>query len=454
MASWGMNCMRLGVIWDGVEPEPGNYDDKYLDGVAQRVQWATAHGIYVFLDMHQDLYSVLYSDGAPEWATLHQDRKHVTGAVWSDSYLASSAVQTSFDNFWANAPASDGIGIQDHYAAAWRHVAKRFADHPAIIGYDIMNEPFEGSSVLAGQAALLQSEFAVELAKRLGKETKSILEIAAMWQTPDGRAAIVKELNDIKLYTTFVDARNEHNRNFERTRLQPMYQRVAKAIREVDSQHALLLETSYHCNTGIYSGIEPVSCGDGNRERNQAFVPHAYDIVVDTPQIAEASNDRTTLIMKRHQETAKRLRMPMIIGEWGAFGLTADKGVVSSANALQRKFEQLLCGDTYWDYGPKIDQQVYFHTLKRSIPCRVAGQLLEYQVEPKTGEFRCRWRETGKIDAPSIIYLTESSVAGREIQLESNGTGFSVSPASSTTKDVFVTIATTGRPIERQLIVT
>ena len=38
MASWGMNCMRLGIIWDGVEPELGNYDDKYLDGVAQRAE--------------------------------------------------------------------------------------------------------------------------------------------------------------------------------------------------------------------------------------------------------------------------------------------------------------------------------------------------------------------------------------------------------------------------------
>jgi endoglycosylceramidase len=27
MRQWGMNCVRLGIIWDGVEPEPGRFDD-------------------------------------------------------------------------------------------------------------------------------------------------------------------------------------------------------------------------------------------------------------------------------------------------------------------------------------------------------------------------------------------------------------------------------------------
>lgn len=129
MRDWGMNCIRLGIIWDGVEPEPGRFADRYLDGVAERARWASQAGLYVILDMHQDLFSVLYSDGAPEWATIHEGKPHETGAVWSDSYMISPAVQTAFDNFWANSPASDGIGIQDHYAAAWQHVAERFADN-------------------------------------------------------------------------------------------------------------------------------------------------------------------------------------------------------------------------------------------------------------------------------------------------------------------------------------
>ena len=453
MAAWGMNCVRLGIIWDGVEPEPGKYDDKYLDGVAQRLDWAAKQGIYVFLDMHQDLYSVLYSDGAPEWATLHNDQEHVKGAVWSDSYLVSPAVQTSFDNFWSNSPASDGIGIQDHYAAAWRHVASRFKDHPAVLGYDIMNEPFEGTSVVPGQMALLQSKFALDLASRLGKDPESIPEIAAMWHTTDGRAAITKELNDLELYEAFVDAQAEHNRTFERTKLQPMYERVAAAIRDVDSQHALILETSYHCNTGIYSAVEPVKDANGQRDANQAFAPHAYDIVVDTPQLAEGNNDRIKLILKRHQETAHRLKMPMIIGEWGAFGESAEPGVVSSAEAIQREFEQMLCSDIYWDYGSKIAEQVYFDTLNRSIPSRVAGHLLKYECEAKSGEFSCSWQETDNVDGPSIIYLTETTVTDRKILVDGKETGFDISPAAPGNKDVYVTIPPVGTEMRRQIVV-
>ena len=74
MRAWGMNCVRLGIIWDAIEPDPGRYDDAYLDGVSQRIEWAANHGLYVFLDMHQDLFSALYSDGAPEWATLHENQ--------------------------------------------------------------------------------------------------------------------------------------------------------------------------------------------------------------------------------------------------------------------------------------------------------------------------------------------------------------------------------------------
>ena len=48
MARWGMNCIRLGILWDGVEPQPGRYDARYLDGVAIRLDWAAKHGIYVF----------------------------------------------------------------------------------------------------------------------------------------------------------------------------------------------------------------------------------------------------------------------------------------------------------------------------------------------------------------------------------------------------------------------
>ena len=44
---WGLNCVRLGIIWAGVEPEPGKYDEKYLNNIEEQVKWAAQNGIYV-----------------------------------------------------------------------------------------------------------------------------------------------------------------------------------------------------------------------------------------------------------------------------------------------------------------------------------------------------------------------------------------------------------------------
>jgi len=33
---WGLNCVRLGVIWDGLEPEPGVFNETYCKGLTGR----------------------------------------------------------------------------------------------------------------------------------------------------------------------------------------------------------------------------------------------------------------------------------------------------------------------------------------------------------------------------------------------------------------------------------
>src|SRR5690606_12996816 len=49
--------------------------------------------------------------------------------------------------------------LQDHYMGALGHLAERFAEHPAVIGYDVMNEPafangdLDATLAIAGQAA-------------------------------------------------------------------------------------------------------------------------------------------------------------------------------------------------------------------------------------------------------------------------------------------------------------
>lgn len=146
IADAGFNAMRVGIIYSGVEPTPGVYDDNYIDDIVKTVEMLNKYGILSLVDMHQDIYgSVFHGEGFPAWATLTDGLSIDSNYNFPNAYFESPAIQRAFDNFWNNTPAPDGIGLQDHYTAAWAHVAKRFANVEGVMGYDLMNEPFPGS---------------------------------------------------------------------------------------------------------------------------------------------------------------------------------------------------------------------------------------------------------------------------------------------------------------------
>lgn len=128
LADEGFTAARIGFIWAGVEPQPGVYDDAYVQKVLALDSLLARYGIRTLVDFHQDEWSQQTGgDGAPAWATL-----------------ASSADQ-SFAAFWRDQKAPDGVGIQTHFVNAWRHVAGLVAGHRNILGLDPFNEPYPGS---------------------------------------------------------------------------------------------------------------------------------------------------------------------------------------------------------------------------------------------------------------------------------------------------------------------
>ena len=142
----GINLIRLGFTWAKLEPAPGQYNEAYLDSVCDVLDRCAQYEIYVFLDMHQDLFSsVTNGDGAPEWATLTDGHKvHPTRFVWAEDYFWGKACHRAFDHFWANTPVG-GVGLQDRFSALWAHVAARLGGKEAVIGFDMFNEPFPGT---------------------------------------------------------------------------------------------------------------------------------------------------------------------------------------------------------------------------------------------------------------------------------------------------------------------
>src|SRR5579875_1608466 len=142
LAANGFDAVRVGVIWAAVEPQPGVYDDAYLASIAQTVQTLANHGIVSLLDFHQDLYNEKFQgEGAPAWAVEDGGLKN-PALGFPGNYLGNPAEWRTWDNFWKNAPAPDGVGLQDHYARAWAHVAAYFAGDKAVAGYDVLNEPW------------------------------------------------------------------------------------------------------------------------------------------------------------------------------------------------------------------------------------------------------------------------------------------------------------------------
>ena len=160
IAADGFNIVRLGIIWAGIEPghggpnqpaicTPGAPHDPhmwnqakanaYLNQVEQVVNLLGRFHIYALLDMHQDIWSSVFSgEGAPAWATCTSGNPVVIyPGRWSNNY-SNPAVDASFHNFFYNSVQGD---LQGEYDRAWHAVAERFKNNPSVIGYDPINEP-------------------------------------------------------------------------------------------------------------------------------------------------------------------------------------------------------------------------------------------------------------------------------------------------------------------------
>jgi endoglycosylceramidase len=142
----GFNTVRLGVIYKGVEPTPGAYDDAYLNDIAATEADLARHGVFSQLDFHQDMYNERFQgEGWPDWAVQDDGLPNTPQAGFPANYFAMPALIRAFDHFWANDPGPGGIGLQDRYAAAWAHVASRFVAARHTLGFDLLNEPWPGT---------------------------------------------------------------------------------------------------------------------------------------------------------------------------------------------------------------------------------------------------------------------------------------------------------------------
>lgn len=123
---------------------------------------AAAHGIYTLIDFHQDAWNAKFcGNGVPDWAAIandnfpeplypqvpvdsltgHPTRKtcdDINGNNWSEFYLSESTSSA------IGALYDNKYGLRDKFVRYWQKLASTFGNSSYIIGYELMNEPFAG----------------------------------------------------------------------------------------------------------------------------------------------------------------------------------------------------------------------------------------------------------------------------------------------------------------------
>lgn len=410
----GINIIRLGFTWAKLEPVPGEYNDAYLDDIERIVDKFAQNNIYVYLDMHQDLYApACYGDGAPAWACITDGAKaHPMKLVWAEGYFWGKAVHKAFDNFWTNRE-YNGKGLLEYFADCWAHIIKRFADKENIFGYDFLNEPFPGTDGGRVFRLLIAKLVRVTLFDK-GIDRKKLISDALHSETRHK----VLDHYDEKIFPKIVSAGAGLIYKFDTERYSPFLDRMGTAARRVTDKGILFADNCYYSNLGIPCSISPIKA-DGVREPNQCFEPHGYDIMVDTPEYKYANNGRVGTIFDEHRRTQLRLNVPVIVGEWGGFGGEGRDWLPHIAYLLD-KFDSNKWSNTYWHHCDGFTETLLMEVFCRPYPKATAGEVIQYKTYRAESRFTLAFEQKESDADESVIFVPsevkELSVDGKKVK--------------------------------------
>jgi endoglycosylceramidase len=364
LAANGFNAVRLGVLFAGVMPQPHMVDSSYLDRIDRVVQLLAARGIYVLIDFHQDLYNERYQgEGFPDWATQPGRFDNLAHAGFPLNYFTPPASR-AFDRFWNNEDS-----LQDDYRDAWTAVAARWATQDHLMGYELINEPWPGTS----------------------------------WpfcSAPEGCG------------------------RFENNKLQAMYQRVIAGIRSVDSDNIIWIEPQILFDFGVASHL-------GERPMDDAqlgFSFHNYCLPETLLQAfglkkLPACRQLEQRVFSNARATSERLGAASLLTEFGASDDLLDIGrVVDQADRNQvgwMTWSYKNWGDPTTQAQGSGAQSLFLHDndlnsakpaklalMERPYPQTVAGMPLEYGYDVAANRFHLSYSTTlpgGKAAGDSVL---------------------------------------------------
>jgi endoglycosylceramidase len=371
LADNGLNSVRLGSLWVGVEPQEDVFDDAYLDRIDELVTMLGARGVTVMLDFHQDMYNERFDgEGFPDWATfntLKQVEVPPTNCCGFPGNYFTPASLLAWDNLW-----NDRHQLWDHYRDAWTHVAQRFKGRSNVLGYELMNEPWPGTSV-------------------------------PTCMQPAGCPL------------------------FEVLRMQPFYEHVIAGIRRVDPSGMIFWDANVITNNGTANWIGALSpVADPGHNQGLAF--HHYCLLGGgfVPQIPPGqdpfcSQAQKPFTMQMQRTASDRNDAAMFLTEFGA---TDDVNELLLMTALA---DQNMVSWHYWQYGEWSDpttagsgvqgiwgndldrpaslKQAKADALIRTYPHAVAGTPEGFSFDPASKLFRLTFSADPAVSAPTEIFV-------------------------------------------------
>ncbi|MEU2627011.1 cellulase family glycosylhydrolase [Kitasatospora sp. NPDC007106] len=261
IAARGFTLVRIAVSWTRLEPAPGRYDRAELARVHRLLDAAARHGLLAVVDFHQDVYGPAFGGGdrgVPLWATRDDGLPFEPDPDdWFAGYFQ-PAVQAAFRHLY------DDADLRRAQAALYTTVARELRGHPALLGYDLFNEPFGPVDGDPTDPAVL--------------------------------AAAAAEL--------------------EQGRLAGMYRRLIAAVRRVDDRAWLFVEPTVLVGQGVPTRL-PQFAEPRPGAARIGYAPHFYDTAVE----AGRDWDPASGFVERYTEAVtgypRAGRLPVLVGEWG-----------------------------------------------------------------------------------------------------------------------------------------
>jgi len=407
IAALGLNVVRLGIIWQGIEPgtlgpnnprictpgpphDPAQWNSTvardYLDHVAQTVAVLARYHVYTLLDMHEDIYSSAFGgEGAPLWAVCTDGLPigNLPGR-WSNTY-ADPALDAAVGHFWTNDVNGD---LQGEYLRAWKAVAKTFRDNPWVVGYDPINEPF--TRALTATPATGRS-------------------------TPP---AVAGELEC--LYTGSAHpGRSAFDGSLLHCPSQDPALGLIRTLDEADPTHLVFFEPDIYTSRGRPNDVGPMNLP------NLVFNFHVYcsdrsPVTGDPTDLDECALQEILTMVRRGQERSGLASATQPAGPalfMSEFGATSSEALVARVTA---EADALGTGWAYWAwrfYGDptgSTDEALMSASgqlsstafaVSRTYPEAVAGIPTSFAFDPQSGAFHLDYVPDLHASAPTLIFV-------------------------------------------------